>query len=96
MNVLTRRSSAGFDTGAPTVPPQVNLSRIERGLLDYLRANTGRILSREEMAANIWKLKLHPRSRTIDQTVSNVRRKSGTPDAIVTRFGQGYEFRPVE
>jgi DNA-binding response OmpR family regulator len=70
----------------------MNLSRTERGLLDYLRANTGRILSREEMAANIWKLKFYPQSRTIDQTVANVRRKSGS--RIVAHFGKGYEFRP--
>jgi len=71
---------------------RMNLSRLEKGLLAYLSANTGRILSREEMAANIWKLKMHPRSRTIDQTVANVRRKSGS--RIVSHFGRGYEFRP--
>jgi hypothetical protein len=44
-------------------------------LLDYLRANTGRVVSREELSEAVWRMRLYPKSRTIDQTVSVLRKR---------------------
>jgi DNA-binding response OmpR family regulator len=70
----------------------VQLLPSEQRLFDYLRANPGRIISRAELAANVWKMKMDHRSRTIDQTVSKLRRKLEQSGTIITHAGRGYEF----
>ncbi len=65
----------------------------EQRLLDYLQANAGRVISRDELASNVWQMKMDLRSRTIDQTISNLRRKLNAEAQIITHPGDGYEFR---
>jgi DNA-binding response OmpR family regulator len=72
--------------------PAETLRRTEQLLLEYLRANAGRPVPRQELAANVWHLKMDPRSRTIDQTISTLRRKLPAHTRILTRHQVGYEY----
>lgn len=68
------------------------LKPLERRLLEYLRAHARLTITRDELAANVWQLRMDPRSRTIDQTVSTLRRKLAFGERILTRHSRGYEY----
>ena len=59
-------------------------------LLHYFRQNTRRVLPREELAEKVWRLRLYPRSRTVDMTVSTLRRQLAG-ERIITVNGCGYQ-----
>jgi len=59
-------------------------------LLDYFRVHSGRVLARDELAQQVWKLRLDPRSRVIDQTVSRIRQQLSPEEQIVTVNRHGY------
>lgn len=84
----TPRSPVYLGESSPTEA----LRRTEQLLLQYLRTNAGRPVPRDELAANVWRLKMDPRSRTIDQTISTLRRKLPTHTRILTRHQVGYEY----
>jgi len=73
------------------MPP---VSPIQQSLLHYLRQNSGRTVTRDELALNVWKFRLDPRSRVIDQTVSLVRKGLMSGERIVAVFGLGYRLDP--
>ncbi len=71
----------------------------ECALLAYLHRHRGKVLSREQLLADIWGLTSAAVStRTLDQTVAQVRRKLGesatTPRFLVTIHGIGYKLQP--
>lgn len=63
---------------------------MQGALLNYLRENSGRVLTRQELASAVWGLRLDARSRVVDQTVSQVRKKLQPEERIVTIHGIGY------
>ncbi|HWN94929.1 MAG TPA: helix-turn-helix domain-containing protein [Methylomirabilota bacterium] len=75
-----------------------NLSGLPLSLLNYFRANTSRVITRNELSEVVWHLKLHPMSRSIDQTISVVRKHLGTGEQIVHVRNVGYrhEGQPVQ
>ena len=64
----------------------------EQQVFDYFRANGGRVISRDELSLKVWGFLMDGRSRTIDQTVSTLRRKLGHGHDIITHHGAGYEY----
>lgn len=69
------------------------LSVMEMALLRYFRAHAGRTLSRVELAEQVWKQRYFHGSRTIDQTVSKLRKKLRRPrERIVSVRSVGYRF----
>lgn len=64
----------------------------EQQLFDYFRANGGRIISRDELSLKVWGFVMDGRSRTIDQTISTLRKKLPNGHAILTRHRAGYEY----
>jgi DNA-binding response OmpR family regulator len=72
-------------TGPPFAPR-------EQQVLEYLRAHPGRLISRDELSRGVWGFVLDHRSRAIDQTVANLRKKLCNGARIITHHGQGYEY----
>jgi DNA-binding response OmpR family regulator len=62
-------------------------------LLKHFRASPGRIFSREELAAAIWRLKHYPVSRTIDMAVCAARKQLMAGEEITTIHSQGYCYQ---
>lgn len=76
---------------------RLELSDRENELLQYLVANRGRAISRDELLASVWRL--NPKgisTRTIDMHVARLREKlndnSQQPQVLVTVRGKGYMF----
>jgi len=73
------------------------LSQREAELVRYLASNAGRVVTREELLANVWRLDPHGiTTRAIDMHVARLREKLGDdperPAVIVTVRGKGYMF----
>jgi len=62
-------------------------------LICYLYANAGRIISRDELFSKVWKCQQTMTTRTVDQTISSLRRKLGddaeSPRYLITVYGVG-------
>jgi len=78
------------DGGEPRV-----LSEREADLLRYLASNAGRVVTRDELLRNVWRL--DPRgveTRAVDMHVARLREKLGddaeAPRVVVTVRGKGY------
>lgn len=77
---------------------EVKMTRLEFDLLRYLAAHPGRVLSRQELQAEVWKLENYPNSRMVDNFILRLR-KHLEPDPKTPRFfvsvrGAGYKFMP--
>jgi len=77
---------------------RVELPEREGELLRYLATNTGRVVSRDELLARVWRL--NPRrveTRTIDVHVGRLRERlrddPSDPRVIMTVRGKGYTFQ---
>jgi two-component system, OmpR family, response regulator ResD len=71
----------------------VELSRKEYGLLVYFATNRNRVLTREQILANVWGYDFDGDERTVDTHVKTLRAKlSGCGDYIRTVRGTGYLF----
>ena len=66
---------------------EILLTKIEYKLLSILLDNSGRIMSRKEIASLVWEKPVS--LRTVDAVVSRLRKKLGDT-YITTRFGFGY------
>ena len=64
----------------------------EQQVFDYFSAHAGRIISRDELSLKVWGFVMDARSRTIDQTISTLRKKLPNGHAIVTRHRAGYQY----
>lgn len=69
-----------------------HLTRQERDLLQYLRTNAGKCLSREQLLHDVWGYRNGVKSRTLDVHVQRLRRKLGPVEGskILTVFRGGY------
>lgn len=86
-----------FETYTATVDGcDVHLTQLEFDLLRYFAENPGRVLSRGELLENVWKLRHHPHTRTVDNFVARLRRHfepdPSRPVHFVSVRGAGYKF----
>ncbi len=88
-----------FDTQEVRVRGEsLKLTRLEFDLLRYFSQNPNRVLGREELMENVWKLANYPNSRTVDNFILRMR-KCFEPDPrepvyFVAVRGSGYKFDP--
>jgi DNA-binding response OmpR family regulator len=72
----------------------VDLSLREVRILELLHANRGKVLDRDSLFNHAWGLDYLPSSRTLDQAISQLRKKverdPRTPEIILTVHGVGY------
>ena len=73
-----------------TLESAAGLTQLQAGLRDYFRAHSGETISRERLCSDVWRRIFFSSSRTIDQTISVVRKHLGKDERIVTVFGIGY------
>ena len=86
---LVPASRESWSGGAPLA-----LTTIEFDVLEFLARNAGRVVSREELTAALYRRRVSPFDRAIDVHVSNIRRKLGAHGGrIGTVRGTGYLFR---
>lgn len=77
---------------------EVQLTRKEFDLLCTLMRNRGRVLSREQLLAEVWGIDFVGKTRTVDMHIKTLRRKLGEASpgleaAIDTVRGSGYRLR---
>lgn len=74
---------------------EIPLARKEYGILEYLMANEGRLVSAEEIMEHVWNNELDPFSNTIRYHLHSLRKKlreASGADLIETVRGQGYRM----
>lgn len=76
----------------------VKIGRKEIGIMAYLKANEGEVISRKALIHSVWGLHANVRSRSLDQYIVKVREycracKTGS-NALRTVHGIGYIFDP--
>jgi len=71
---------------------RLHLTRKESDLLQYLRNNAGKCLSRQQLLHDVWGDRNGVKSRTLDVHVQRLRRKLGPLEGskILTVFRGGY------
>jgi two-component system response regulator MprA len=75
---------------------EIQLSRTEYQLLELLKANQGKVLSRDVIFDKVWGYDFGPESKSLDVYVGYLRRKleaDGEPRIIHTVRGVGYVMR---
>ena len=74
------------------------LTKLEADLVRYFLANLGRVLSRQELLAEVWGLPNYPNTRTVDNFVLRLRKifedDPGRPLLFVSVRGAGYKYLP--
>ena len=77
---------------------ELHLTKLELDLLRYFADNPGRVLSREELQQNVWKLRDYPNRRMVDNFILRLRRHfepdPQNPIYFVSVRGAGYKFEP--
>jgi len=77
---------------------EVKLTRLEFDLLRYFADNPGRVLSRQELQEQVWKLAHYPSTRMVDNFIVRLRRHfepdPANPIYFVSVRGTGYKFNP--
>jgi DNA-binding response OmpR family regulator len=76
---------------------EVNLTRKEFRLLEYMMNNPGRVLSRAEIAEHVWETAFDTGTNFIDVYINYLRKKidrDHTTKLIHTRSGIGFIFKP--
>lgn len=78
-----------------TETESIKLSEIEFELLKYFLEHKDKIISRETLCEDVWKLKFSPGTNVVDVTVKNLRHKLEkytNKKYIKTVYGEGYIF----
>ncbi|BET65498.1 response regulator transcription factor [Opitutales bacterium ASA1] len=88
------RAEIRFDDGT-----RAELPEREYELLRYLAANAGRVVSRDEILARVWRLDPHAvATRAVDMQIARLRERlrddAADPRILVTVRGRGYVFSP--
>ena len=72
---------------------QLAETQVQGTRVDLSYANAGRIISRDELLSKVWKCQQTMTTRTVDQTISSLRRKLGddaeSPRYLITVYGVG-------
>lgn len=92
-NVAPERLEIGFPDGNTT-----KLGRKELGILAYLNANQGRVITRKALIHSVWGIHADVRSRSLDQYVVKIRETFKEHGLDLANFrtvhGVGYIFDP--
>ena len=76
----------------------VKLTRLELDLLRYFVEHPGKVLSRDTLLEEVWKLRNYSTARTVDNFISRLRRHferdAQNPEHFVSVRGAGYKFVP--
>jgi len=76
----------------------LEMTRKEFGVLRYLSARPGDVVSRYELLDEVWGYKAQPTTRTVDNHIASLRAKveenSSEPRHLLTVHGVGYRFVP--
>ncbi|HJL18142.1 MAG TPA: response regulator transcription factor [Sandaracinaceae bacterium LLY-WYZ-13_1] len=93
------RADVDFDSHEVEVEGErVKLTRLELDLLRYFVDHPGRVLSREELLEQVWKLRNYSSARTVDNFISRLRRHfeldPSKPKHFLSVRGAGYKFVP--
>ncbi|MFW5924669.1 MAG: response regulator transcription factor [Myxococcota bacterium] len=74
------------------------LTQLEIDLLRYFAQSPGRVISRDELLEEVWKLRNYTATRTVDNFISRLRRHfepdPAEPRHFVSVRGAGYKFVP--
>ena len=74
----------------------VDMTRKEFQVLRYLSAQSGKVVTREELLENVWGFEKYPTTRTVDNHILSLRTKlesdSGNPRRLLTVHGVGYRW----
>jgi DNA-binding response OmpR family regulator len=89
-----------FDSHAATANGKpVRMTQLELDLLYYFAQNAGRVLSRDELLENVWKLRNAPNTRSVDNFIGRLRRYfeplPDKPVHFLSHRGTGYKFLPA-
>jgi two-component system OmpR family response regulator len=88
-----------FDTHEVVVDgATVRLTQLELDLLRYFARHAGRVISRDELLEQVWKLRNYPNTRTVDNFIARLRkhfeRDPRKPVHFLSVRGSGYRFMP--
>ena len=76
----------------------LKLTRLELDLLRYFTENPGRVISRDELLEQVWKLRNYSTARTVDNFISRLRKhfeaEPSAPRHFLSIRGAGYKFVP--
>ena len=76
----------------------LKLTRLELDLLRYFVEHPGKVLSRDTLLEEVWKLRNYSTARTVDNFISRLRRHferdPQNPEHFVSVRGAGYKFVP--
>lgn len=72
---------------------ELGLTPKEFGVLRYLMARCGHVVSAEELLEHVWGEHADPLTNTVRVTVGNLRRKLGAEGVIETVISRGYRLR---
>lgn len=94
------KATLDFDTHEVTVDGEaLELTRLELDLVRYFADNAGRVISRDELLAEVWGLKNYPNTRTVDNFIVRLRRyfenDPKRPVHFLSVRGSGYKFIPM-
>ena len=64
----------------------------EMALLVCLHRHRGELLSREQLLKEVWGVSYMGTTRTLDQTIAQLRKKLGGADVVQTVHGVGYRL----
>lgn len=93
------RATVDFESHVVEVAGRpLKLTRLELDLLRYFVENPGRVLSRDELLEQVWKLRNYSSARTVDNFISRLRRHfeldPARPEHFLSVRGAGYKFVP--
>ncbi len=87
--VSVPRSALIFDDGKVT-----ELTSLELGILRFLAAHPGEIVSRDSLLNGLWGVNYTGTTRTIDTRMAALRQKLGADGTLIeTVYGSGYRYR---
>ncbi len=72
---------------------QIDLSKKEYALLEYLIRNKNQVLSKEQIIEHVWDFDSDVLPNTVEQYIGYLRQKLGKPDLIKTIRGFGYTLK---
>lgn len=77
---------------------ELHLTKLEYDLLRYFVNNPGRVLEREELQEQVWKLRDYPNRRMVDNFILRLRRHferdPSKPRLFLSVRGAGYKYMP--
>jgi len=97
--VTVGEARINFDSHEVTVRGEpVKLTRLELDLMRYFVEHPGKVVSRQHLLEEVWKLHNYSTARTVDNFVSRLRRHlesdPQSPVHILSVRGAGYKFVP--